>query len=599
MLLKLLEAYVTYGLAFALMHGVLTIFVIKSLVDFARWNPTAEHARPSWESLEIRSQFIRGLIGLYLLIGIAGTFYGLFEFAVKAAADAPSIITALTSAVAKAFPVGFVGLVSGLGFHVIFDILEKRKTKLFEAVNRSDTAELRELVRSGFESSERALGHQTAQLRDGLRELASSIQTALQPVATLQNTLGQTLEPVVKRLGESLEVSTKLLRDQGERLEAGKEALVEASARLAQSAKRVESAFSEIGNVTDEARRALEQARTSTEQAILLYSESRQSISERSLEASAALGSAVQLFSKSREELEQAGIGLRQLPDNLEVRLAAQAQAFAAETTGYLRNDLERLYTETAGQLVQAVGDVGTQMAVYREQVEAITADIDTVAANFENTQSLLVATINDGIRKQSDDYGNEIRTHVDRVFGPFEAADGRVEEFQRTLSAFVTGLETLDSQRRAMVESHRQALERIDGVVTGLSQAPAAAARQREQLESLLRECLVQFTQAPAAAARQREQLESLLRDCLEQLKNPPKPVAAAPKKPAGLAGTERAVDTFNDSDIGRTSAGKSHITRVEPARETVSFPEPAKEPPTLSWFQKLRQRFGSGGGR
>jgi hypothetical protein len=78
--------------------------------------------------------------------------------------------------------------------------------------------------------------------------------------------------------------------------------------------------------------------------------------------------------------------------------------------------------------------------------------------------------------------------------------------------------------------------------------------------------------------------------------LKNPPKPVASATRR---AASPEWAVDTFSDSEIVRASAEKSHVTRVEPAREPVSFPEPAKELPTLSWFQKLRQRFGSGGGR
>ena len=502
MLEKLLTSYFTDGWFFCLMHVLLTVAVIPALVDFAKWNPTDGSARAPWESLEMRSQFIRGLIGLYLLIGIAGTFFGLFEFAVKAQIDDASIRTALTSAVAKAFPVGFVGLIAGLTFHVVIDFLERRKMKVLETMENNESVDMRELVRTGFESTDRAIGTQTAKLGAGLAMMASGIEAAMKPIEKLEDTLGKTLEPVVRSLGKSLRDATGVLKEQGDRLEAGKNALLEASRLLAESAKQVETSFAEIGGITEQARSALEQAKALSEQSGLLHDKSLHSVDEFSREASGALKEAEALFSIARKELEEAGIGLRQVPDQLENRLADQAQTFAALTTGQFRNDLEQLYVDAGSHLVEAFNRVGALLNEHNAKVEAIARDVDTVTTNFENTQAQLVKAIDDGIGRQSDEYGNRIQSHVNRVFGPFEAADKGVAEFQAVLSRFATGLSKLETENRSIVEAHAEALARLDRMSAELSSVPSAAKNQRERLESLVAECRDLLAKLPRPAA-------------------------------------------------------------------------------------------------
>src|SRR5215469_3176883 len=94
--------------------------------------------------------FIEGLtdqlhngVNLFLIVGLAGTFFGMAEFArqapsISASADPKDVLEALKNALGHSFPVGFVGLCLTIAAHPVAAWLEarlRRATK--DAVNQA------------------------------------------------------------------------------------------------------------------------------------------------------------------------------------------------------------------------------------------------------------------------------------------------------------------------------------------------------------------------------------------------------------------------------------------------------------------------------
>ena len=197
---SVVKAYWEQARYFAIGHGVLTIFVAWSLISFAGWKFDDEPPSTSWQQFEIRTNFIRGLIGLFLIIGIAGTCLGLWEVAsaldrsgaIVSPAPVPSVtltatpdigataqsdrtIRLLFSGIAKAFPVGFVGLLLTLVANLAADLVERSKRKQIEASLDS--------------------------VEDPVLERLTKL---LEPLASLGAVLGRSLQPVITKLAETL-----------------------------------------------------------------------------------------------------------------------------------------------------------------------------------------------------------------------------------------------------------------------------------------------------------------------------------------------------------------------------------------------------------
>jgi hypothetical protein len=153
-------------------------------------------------------------ISLFLLVGIAGTLFGLFEFAVRAVGilnrgSSPEIRIAdlgraLSEGLAKAFPVAFVGLVLMLLFQLLASFPERRLRSALAGATRRALDVRRTVSISQVAIVDRA---------------AERIEVALRPLLGLQDFLADSLAPVIGVLGERLDASLALVKVQFTELE--------------------------------------------------------------------------------------------------------------------------------------------------------------------------------------------------------------------------------------------------------------------------------------------------------------------------------------------------------------------------------------------
>jgi hypothetical protein len=147
---------------------------------------------------------------LFLLVGIAGTLFGVFEFsfrsygAITSGTLQPSesvfkLGEFLSGSMAKAFPVGFMGLVFTFFAQIIATFPER---KLLTALATATSKALQR--RKDVSMSQAEIVHQSA----------IAIQAAMVPLSDLKETLTQSVQPVVKEFGNRLDRSLELVKVQ-------------------------------------------------------------------------------------------------------------------------------------------------------------------------------------------------------------------------------------------------------------------------------------------------------------------------------------------------------------------------------------------------
>lgn len=175
---------------------------------------------------------------LFILVGVAGSLLGIFEFAylsngvLQNAALQPGerlikLGEFLSSSMAKAFPVGFMGLV----FTFVAQVLTSRPER------RLRTA-LTAATRWALEVRKEESSSQAQIVRDSVR----AMQGAMRPLENLQEALTGSIEPVVKGLGERLEESLKLVKtqfDEMQRTNAGTREIVGAVNEAVASLRKI------------------------------------------------------------------------------------------------------------------------------------------------------------------------------------------------------------------------------------------------------------------------------------------------------------------------------------------------------------------------
>lgn len=190
-------------------HSIARLFdqFVKSVRQMGPKGGTAdvgEHLQRIQDAVSRRETHLSDAIHWLLLIGIAGTLFGLFEFAFKVAALAPDQIAAnvgriLSEAMAKAFPVGFVGVGLLVFFQGVASFIEK---KLDEAVGAA---------------TGRALDYrreQTVAETDFIDAVQASISSSMQPLQDLGGLLENSLQPVIQTFATRLDDSLSLVRTQ-------------------------------------------------------------------------------------------------------------------------------------------------------------------------------------------------------------------------------------------------------------------------------------------------------------------------------------------------------------------------------------------------
>jgi hypothetical protein len=258
---KLLTGYIKDGWPFAVMHALVLVSIVydswyrkirRETEAMRVWKPDASNNPESVDGAETPSilnhfmeetkalgpqgflvpitdfsdrvdSLIDGLvselhdrINLFLLVGVAGTLFGLFEFGFRAhvaltsedveASDRIRLLGEyLSLSMSKAFPVGFVGLVLTFLFQIIAAFPERRLRETLSEATRKALVKRKEVSMS---QASVALAS------------AAAIREALQPLSDLKVTLKKSIRPLLKQFGIRLDQSLTLVKTQFEEIQS-------------------------------------------------------------------------------------------------------------------------------------------------------------------------------------------------------------------------------------------------------------------------------------------------------------------------------------------------------------------------------------------
>jgi hemerythrin-like domain-containing protein len=230
---QLLRNYVSVGWPFALVHAILAVAfaqryraLVEEVRELQKWMPN-QPGQAHYTSARILAQFVsdcdrhgqKGSLipmtdysdrldahighsiaalatraNLFLIAGVMGTFFALFQFAFEAQGGlAPEAIgSRLSQGLASAFPIGLVGLALTMFAHLLTDTLEgsfrqQAETKVHEAL---------------------------AARSEKLTTVESAVIEAVEPLKNLEATLSRTLQPVIEGFRDQLRHTHQIMAQQ-------------------------------------------------------------------------------------------------------------------------------------------------------------------------------------------------------------------------------------------------------------------------------------------------------------------------------------------------------------------------------------------------
>ena len=273
---------------------------------------------------------------LFLYVGIAGTMFGVFEFAhrsytliISNAAQSDKLIKLgeyLSASMSRAFPVGFFGLL----FTFIAQIIATRPEQRLRE-------ELSEATRKALEARSAAT-HSQAEL---IQKASADIGKAMAPLENLEKTLSKSLKPVVEVFGQRLDKSLGLIETQFKRLEttsAGLQAAVTdvktAVGSIAEATQSLNSLIKETPKVMTRLASLEKKHEESLEKSDALFEQHFRQADELSNELQKAIGNLSTLSERviketlaGIERIEKASVGTwtsaaEQLRQEIEAELA-------------------------------------------------------------------------------------------------------------------------------------------------------------------------------------------------------------------------------------------------------------------------------------
>jgi hypothetical protein len=207
---RLWDAYVHEARLFFLSHVALFVVWVIAMVQFVRWR--ANDA--TREEVSARADFVRGVVGLFLIVGIAGTFVGLFEFAVRTGLrPAPPGEHDRARDEKRAGGDG--------ASHRDGSRISRRVLRLSCDARAPPGRRLRwriQKTRHVDASTRRSLEGEMRLLVAHTSQIAAHVQ----PLGALGDTISRGIEPLILNIQETLSETKRALDEQGSRLQAGK-----------------------------------------------------------------------------------------------------------------------------------------------------------------------------------------------------------------------------------------------------------------------------------------------------------------------------------------------------------------------------------------
>ncbi len=291
---------------------------------------------------------------LLLVVGIAGTLFGLFEFAFRAAPtlgptpDILQINKALAQSMAKAFPVGFVGLMLMLGFQILMAGPDSR------------------LLRALASATNRALQYRQTVSRtqaDAVLAAANTIRDSMRSLENLDETLTQQLTPVVDKFGVRLEEALELIRRQSGQTEA-------ATKRFEESAQALNISTDRVLATTKDLRKLLQKAPDVLERTATLLAELDSSMTH--------------MFEEGQQVIESAGNTLSSF-SNLPEQMAESVKTEVRDAYTSVGDDIKLSWQRTLGELAASIDN---QFADTQRHIKNVATELRRAAAEWDRIAS-------------------------------------------------------------------------------------------------------------------------------------------------------------------------------------------------------------------
>jgi hypothetical protein len=500
-MLEFAEAYVTQAWPFALVHALLTVIVAVLLIAFTFWKPgRGQHALAELDS---RSQHLRGVIGLFLLVGIAGTFYALWGAKDKLAAPyAPPVVatagarptgaapavprpgaSSIAAVLAPAFPVGLVGLALTFSFSLLLDFIEHAKRA--RIVRQGEDAQLttEALVNRALDRLGTLLQGERTQMRGELQQGFERLEGALRPISDLERTLSASLEPVVRELAKSLDSSTDLLRDQGQQLASSAATLSSAATELTTSARDIRQAVTNLSGITQSAIEAHAAAQK-------LEADTAGTLDSARNALATLVDRTDDLHARLTRELTAVGSGvgdvverLRETPQLMATALEHQAATLRHETTRQIEESLKQAREGFA----RAAHDFASAVAGSRTAIEAIAERVAQAEAQHVTLQRAVAEEAARSVASLTQSFEGTIAVRTTEALAPLDAVSQtalatreRLAEAEQRLSAALGQYETGVTQQSEILARSSQLLTRSTQAVSQSLDALASAVRVR-----------------------------------------------------------------------------------------------------------------------
>ncbi|HWW73887.1 MAG TPA: hypothetical protein VNZ44_00740 [Pyrinomonadaceae bacterium] len=495
---------------------------------------------------------------LFILVGVAGTLLGVFEFAFRSheviqanSGDPGKSLSALsdilTSSMSKAFPVGFVGLLLTFLSQVIASIPERRlRTALANATGKALEA------REGASRSQvNALQDSVGKMQEAMSTSVTAMKDALLPLANLQQTLGGVFEPTMNALSQHLADSLGLVSAQHEEMKKTNEGTQEIVGIARQ-------AVADLRQAVERQIKQAEQTRESNENTIRVMREQHEALAV----FNAALDASRERVDSVNRSVADAAAGVEALPDRLHGaaqlafdRLAVDTlfvwQAASDELKHGIAGEHERLLDGAARQagevhatLMSAAAGLAGVAAGVGASVDGLTRLPENLEAEMKRVFGALATNSTEHWNLRTDDYMRLLLTHQANFFDNIRQKTADIEQslgnaagqlanisqrmdnilrdsLRDTIKAAREEIATsLVSFNRVIVEQYPALTENVVALTDGLKAAVASSGEIQKESASWL---------AGIQAAYERlEEINRLLTDALARTREETSPTNA-----------------------------------------------------------------------
>jgi archaellum component FlaC len=455
---RLLQNYYHFGWPFLLLHIVVLILSVwawwglfKEIRHLRSWNPGARSGGS--QATQILDQFIaesrelgsQGFlvpitdfsdrldsivggkvtelyerINLFLIVGIAGTLFGVFSFASDAAgllgdqalSSSDRVVRlgeTLSSSLANAFPVGFVGLALMFLGQVGVSVWENRlKRTVAEATSKA----LEQRI-DGVRSQAQIVG-----------DAAARIERAMEPLSNVHDLLERTFGPVMEKLEARLSLSLGHVTQQIEHLEG-------TTAGFSSAVADLRGGVTDLGRSTGHLESLLEQV---------------PEVLERLMELEKGQEKALQEFQASLERsLDVSGRTILALEGSIQA-----TQELPAQILRETQAALEMVSREVSEVSAAMVGELKKQMV----------DDSDLLFRKLEEQ----IRSLQESLLITSDNLRKHLAASADTLFNGLRGQAEALEEL----------VQTLGSDLRSNLEAGRQTIAALEKVTQASQELPS-----------------------------------------------------------------------------------------------------------------------------